>query len=64
MFNLIETNSGDKVDFWILTNEPFDVSRFARKYIESVLEMELFVTSAEDTILMKLSWAKKSRGSE
>lgn len=32
MFNLIDVNSGDKVDFWILTNEPFDLSRFARKY--------------------------------
>ena len=27
-FNLIDVNSGDKVDFWILTDEPFDTSRF------------------------------------
>ena len=27
MFNLIEVNSGDKIDFWVLTDQPFDVSR-------------------------------------
>lgn len=30
MFNLTDVNSGDKVDFWVLTDEPFDRSRFAR----------------------------------
>ena len=30
MFNLLDTTEGDKVDFWILTNEPFDRSRFSR----------------------------------
>lgn len=28
MFNLIDLKGGDKVDFWILTSEPFDQSRF------------------------------------
>ena len=63
-FNLIEVNTGDKVDFWILTKAPFDVSRFARKYIEEVLGMRIAVSRPEDTILAKLSWAKKSGGSE
>jgi hypothetical protein len=26
MFNLIDTHSGDKVDFWMLTDDPFDQS--------------------------------------
>ncbi len=30
MFNLLDTTGGDKVDFWILTGDPFDQSRFAR----------------------------------
>ena len=25
MFNLLDTVEGDKVDFWILTNSPFDI---------------------------------------
>ena len=64
MFNLIDVNSGDKVDFWMLTNEPFDRSRFARKYAEEVWGMRITVSSPEDTILAKLRWAKLSGGSE
>jgi len=64
MFNLIDVTSGDKVDFWMLTNEPFDRSRFARKYAEEVWGMRITVSSPEDTILAKLRWAKLSGGSE
>ena len=31
MFNLLDIQDGDKVDFWILTNDPFDQSRFSRR---------------------------------
>ena len=64
MFNLIEVNTGDKIDFWVLTDQPFDVSRFRRKYIEDVLGIKLAVSAPEDTILAKLHWAKESGGSE
>ena len=30
MFNLIDSSSGDKADFWLLTDDPFDRERFAR----------------------------------
>lgn len=64
MFNIIDVKEGDKVDFWILTDEPFDQSRFSRRYVEEVLGIELQVSSPEDTILAKLRWAKLSGGSE
>lgn len=64
MFNLIDVNSGDKVDFWILTNESFDQSRFIRKYSEEFMGLKMQVSSPEDTILAKLRWAKLSGGSE
>jgi len=64
MFNLIEVNTGDKVDFWILTDKPFDRSRFERKYTEKVMGLQIVVSSPEDTILAKLNWAKLSGGSE
>lgn len=64
MFNLIDVKEGDKVDFWILTDAPFDQSRFARKYAEEVMGMCMQVSSPEDTILAKLRWAKLSGGSE
>ena len=64
MFNLIDLTDGDKVDFWILSDEPFDRSRFFRKYSQSFLGLELLVSKPEDTILAKLRWAKLSGGSE
>jgi hypothetical protein len=63
-FNLLRTDTGDKVDFWILTDEPFDRSRFARKRVETVLGTAVPVSTPEDTILAKLRWAKLSGGSE
>lgn len=64
MFNVINTNSGDKIDFWILTDESFDQSRFSRKIQEEFLGMKIEVSAPEDTILAKLKWAKLSGGSE
>jgi hypothetical protein len=64
MFNLIDLRNGDKVDFWILTDEPFDRSRFSRKHSEEFMGLKMNVSSPEDTILAKLKWAKLSGGSE
>lgn len=64
MFNLIQVDTGDKVDFWILTEEPFDQSRFGRKYVEDVMGIQITVSRPEDTILVKLRWARLSGGSE
>ena len=64
MFNLLDTLHGDKVDFWILTEEPFDRSRFSRKSVEEIMGLKIQVSSAEDTILAKLKWAELSGGSE
>jgi hypothetical protein len=64
MFNLLQMAGGEKIDFWILTDEPFDQSRFARKLTEDVLGLRLKVSAPEDTILMKLRWAKLVGGSE
>jgi hypothetical protein len=64
MFNLLDLTGGDKVDFWILTNEPFDQSRFARKRRQRGFDFEFNISSPEDTILIKLRWANLSGGSE
>jgi hypothetical protein len=63
-FNLLEISSGDKVDFWLLTDEAFDQSRFDRRSVEEFEGLQLFVSRPEDTILMKLRWAKLSGGSQ
>jgi hypothetical protein len=64
MFNLLHVAEGEKVDFWILTEEPYDQSRFARRRREPALGSQLYVSAPEDTILMKLRWYKLAGGSE
>ncbi|HYO45861.1 MAG TPA: hypothetical protein VEY33_04150 [Gemmatimonadota bacterium] len=64
MFNVIDTIEGDKIDFWLLRDEPFDRSRFGRKYQERLFGTDVKVSSPEDTILAKLWWARLSGGSE
>jgi hypothetical protein len=64
MFNLISADEGDKVDFWMLTADPFDQSRFARRTTVTFMGERLVVSSPEDTILAKLNWARLSGGSE
>jgi hypothetical protein len=64
VFNLIEPSTGDKVDFWPLTDDPFDGARFSRRRSVDALGLRLAVSAPEDTILMKLRWARDSGGSE
>ncbi len=64
MFNLIDTKTGGKVDFWLFRNDPFDRSRFSRRISEEFRDMNIQVSSPEDTILAKLRWTNLSGGSE
>jgi hypothetical protein len=64
MFNLIDTREGDKVDFWLLTDDPYDRARFERRDVERFEDARLQVSRPEDTILMKLRWARMLGGSE
>ena len=64
MFNLINSKAGDKVDFWVFTDDPFDRSRFSRRISVDFMGIQMQVSSPEDTILAKLRWAKLSGGSE
>lgn len=58
-FNLIHLDSGIKVDLFVRGETPFDRSEFERRR-EEVIDpesgREVFVKSAEDTILRKLLW--------
>jgi hypothetical protein len=64
MFNLLDSATGDKVDFWLLRDEAFDRERFARRLEVEAMGLRLNVSTPEDTILMKLRWALQSGGSE
>ena len=54
MFNVLETTTGERIDFWVLTDTAFDQSRFARRQTIQLPGLSLDVSSPEDTNLMKL----------
>ena len=64
MFNLIDVTGGEKVDFWLLTDDAFDQARFARRQLAELDGIRFYISSPEDTILAKLRWAKMCGGSE
>lgn len=59
-FNFIDNDLGTKVDFWILQNTVFDLSRLKRKKKKLILGKSVYFTSPEDLILVKLIWHKDS----
>jgi hypothetical protein len=60
LFNMLDTRTGDKIDFWPLTDDPFDASRFSRRVLATALGLSFWVSAPEDTILMKLRWSRAS----
>lgn len=64
MFNVLALSSGDKVDFWLLTHDPFDRTRFDRRVDVELFGRKVSVSSPEDTILQKLLWSRHSGGNE
>lgn len=59
-FNLIDTHTGWKVDLILRKDRPFSHSEFGRRREATVAGVNLFVATAEDTILAKLEWAAAS----
>jgi hypothetical protein len=64
LFNVIDFEDGDKIDFWVLTESAFDLSRFSRRRKTKFMDIFLYLPTPEDTILEKLFWSKISGSSE
>ena len=64
MFNLLDTNEGDKIDFYIHKDEDYEKEKFSRKLEKILFGHTLVILSPEDTILSKLQWCVKSGMSE
>ncbi len=64
MFNLIDVSTWDKIDFWAITDSPFDQSRFSRRQVVRAFGIAIAVSAPEDTILQKLKWSAASGRSE
>jgi hypothetical protein len=63
-FNVIEPATGDKIDFYLLKDTPFDRIRFDRRITNMIAGQAIPVSTPEDTIVQKLRWSAASGGSE
>ena len=57
-FNVLDQRSALKVDFWVLTDDPYEQQMFARRRSVSLLGTPAWLASAEDVLLHKLLWNK------
>jgi len=62
-FNVIDLETGWKVDLIVQKERPFSQTELSRRRPGRVLEVDLMMASPEDTVLTKLEWSKLS-GSE
>jgi hypothetical protein len=61
MFNVIYSQVGLKIDFWVRRESPFDIEMFGRrKKVEIAENLDAFIACPEDVILSKLLWAEKA----
>jgi hypothetical protein len=63
-FNLIDSHTGLKADFWPLKSDPYHQTCFNRRKKQKIFENDTYVATAEDLILTKLEWYKLCGGSE
>jgi hypothetical protein len=61
MFNIIHNDWMDKADFIIKKNENYRKEEFARRQKITIENMTISVVAAEDLILSKLVWGKRSQ---
>jgi hypothetical protein len=60
MFNLIDSETGLKADFWILDeDDALKTSAFRRRRTAEVLGQKTFIATPEDIILLKLDWHRQ-----
>lgn len=57
-FNVVLLDSGWKADLILRKDRPFSRSEFERRQAAAIAGVEVFVATAEDTIVAKLEWAR------
>jgi hypothetical protein len=58
-FNVIHLATAFKVDVFVSKRRPFDRSSFARRERTELERDEVYISSAEDTVLAKLDWYRE-----
>jgi hypothetical protein len=64
MFNVIDMETGWKMDLIIRKGRPFSQEEFRRRITARLFDVPVYLATAEDTILSKLEWASLGGGSE
>ncbi len=59
-FNIIDMKTGWKADFIVRKRRPFSQVEFDRRVRVEMLGTKVWVATAEDTVLAKLEWSKRS----
>ena len=60
MFNVVDFDTGWKIDFIVRKSRPFSQEEFERRHTATIESTNVVVASAEDVIVAKLEWAKLS----
>jgi len=58
-FNVIDNETGFKVDFIVRKNTPFRENEFLRKKKTKIADIDLWIVSPEDLIISKIEWIQK-----
>lgn len=59
LFNVIDYESGEKIDFIIKKNTEFHIHEFERRIRTKAFGFEIWVVSIEDLIISKLKWIQE-----
>jgi hypothetical protein len=60
-FNVVESSSGWKVDLIVRKDRPYSREEFERRRPATIGGVDLWMVTAEDSILSKLEWGSSSR---
>jgi hypothetical protein len=58
LFNVLDSKSGWKCDFYIAKPDPFTQAALSRRRQVTVEDVEMWVSAPEDVIIAKMQWAK------
>lgn len=54
-------DTGFKIELFLLSDDPHDQKRFARRQRVSIEETEAWVATAEDVVITKLRWSRQGK---
>jgi hypothetical protein len=57
-FNVVDLETGWKIDFIIRKSRPFSHTEFERRSAVDLFGLQVFIASAEDVLVAKLEWAR------